>query len=239
MLRWLVQAALNQRVAVVTLALVLIVVSVRILPDTPLNVFPEFAPPLVEVQTEAPGLSTTEVESLVTIPIENALSGIPSIDRLRSRSVLRLSSVVLILAEGTDVMVARQLVKERLATVLSQLPGASGAPVILPPLSATSRVLKIGLSSATLSQMDMTTLARWTIRPRLMAVPGGRQRRDLGTAGQGTPGSRRPGTPHRPQFDSGRRCGGHQHGRLAGGRGLHRQPQPTDGHLIPTCRLDC
>ena len=172
MLRWLVRGALNQRVAVVALALVMIVVSARILPDTPLDVFPEFAPPLVEVQTEAPGLSTTEVESLVTIPIENALSGIPSVDTLRSRSVLGLSSVVLILTEGTDVMVARQLVQERLAIVQSQLPTASGAPVILPPLSATSRVLKIGLSSATLSQMDMTTLARWTIRPRLMAVPG-------------------------------------------------------------------
>ncbi len=183
MLRWLVRGALNQRVAVVALALVMLVVSARILPDTPLDVFPEFAPPLVEVQTEAPGLSTTEVESLVTIPIENALSGIPSVDTLRSRSVLGLSSVVLILTEGTDVMVARQLVQERLAIVQSQLPTASGAPVILPPLSATSRVLKIGLSSATLSQMDMTTLARWTIRPRLMAVPGVANVAILGTAG--------------------------------------------------------
>lgn len=172
MLTWLVRTSLSQRVIVVAVALTLIGLSTQILPDTPLDVFPEFAPPLVEVQTEAPGLSTNEVESLVTIPIENVLNGIPEIDTLRSRSVQGLSSVRLILSGGTDVMEVRQLVQERLAGLIPQLPTAAEAPVILPPLSATSRVMKIGLSSDTLSQMELSSLARWTIRPRLMSVSG-------------------------------------------------------------------
>ena len=81
----------------------------------PLDVFPEFAPPLVEVQTEAPGLSTEEVESLISVPLENALNGTIGLKTIRSKSVLGLSSVVLILKEGTDLMSARQVVQERLA----------------------------------------------------------------------------------------------------------------------------
>ena len=172
MLGWLVRTSLNQSVIVVALTLLLIVVSVQILPHTALDVFPEFTPPLVEIQTEAPGLSTTEVEALVTIPIENTLNGIPEVETLRSKSVIGLSSLVLILPEGIDVMEIRQLVQERLAALIPQLPAAASAPVILLPLSATSRVLKIGLSSDTLSQMEMSSLSRWTIRPRLMSVPG-------------------------------------------------------------------
>ena len=81
---------------------VLIVVGIRAPRDAPLDVFPEFAPPLVEIQTEAPGLSTEEVESLVTVPLENALNGMPWLKTLRSKSVLGLSSVVLIFEDGTD-----------------------------------------------------------------------------------------------------------------------------------------
>src|SRR5262249_9074898 len=121
---------------------------------------------------EAPGLSTTEVESLITVPLENALNGTASLKTLRSKSVLGLSSVVLIFQQGTHLMTARQLVQERLAAAAARLPTVAHPPVILQPLSSTSRVMKIGLSSKTLSQMDMTTLARWTVRPRLMAVPG-------------------------------------------------------------------
>ncbi len=91
------------------------VVAWRTLRTTPLDVFPEFAPPLVEVQTEAPGLSTTEVEALVTVPLEAALNGVPGLDRIRSKSVLGLSSVVLVLDPGTEVLAARLVVQERLA----------------------------------------------------------------------------------------------------------------------------
>lgn len=172
MLNYIVSAALRLRGIVVMLAIILMVAGIRTLPSTPLDVFPEFAPPLVEIQTEAPGLSTTEVENLVTVPIENSLNGLTSLKTLRSKSVLGLSSVVLIFEPEVNLMTARQLVQERVALAASRLPSVSRPPVILSPLSSTSRVMKIGLSSRTLSQMEMTDLARWTIRPRLMAVPG-------------------------------------------------------------------
>lgn len=172
MMNWLVSTSLQLRIIVVALAIILMIVGMRVIRSTPLDVFPEFAPPLVEIQTEAPGLSTSEVESLITVPIENALNGTARLKTLRSKSVLGLSSVVLIFDQDTDLMPARQRVQERLALVAPQLPAAARPPVILQPLSSTSRAMKIGLSSKTLSQMDLSALARWTIRPRLMAVPG-------------------------------------------------------------------
>jgi CzcA family heavy metal efflux pump len=172
MMNWLVSTSLRLRVLVLALSVVLMIVGIRTARRAPLDVFPEFAPPLVEVQTEAPGLSTEEVESLVSVPLENALNGTIGLKTIRSKSVLGLSSVVLILKEGTDLMAARQVVQERLSVEAPRLPAAAHPPVILPPLSSTSRLLKIGLSSKTLSQMDLTLLAKWTIRPRLMAIPG-------------------------------------------------------------------
>ncbi|MGH9675056.1 MAG: efflux RND transporter permease subunit, partial [Bryobacteraceae bacterium] len=171
-MRWLVSTSLHLRVAVVALAVLLMVGGLSEVRRSPLDVFPEFAPPLVEIQTEAPGLSTTEVENLISTPIENAVNGVMGLKTLRSKSVLGLSSVVLIFDTGTDLMRSRQLVQERLAIVTPQLPAVSRSPVILSPLSSTSRVLKIGLTSKKLTQVELSTLARWTIRPRLMAVPG-------------------------------------------------------------------
>src|SRR5947209_13406313 len=169
---WLVSTSLRLRVAVLALSCLLIYYGIRTLWTTPLDVFPEFAPPLVEIQTEAPGISTEEVESMITMPLENALSGTPWKKIIRSKSVLGLSSVVLIFEDGTDLIRARQLVQERLTTEATRLPAIARPPVILSPLSSTSRAMKIGITSKTLSQMDMTELAKWTIRPRLMAVPG-------------------------------------------------------------------
>ncbi len=172
MMNWLVSTALQLRVLVLALSVVLMIVGVNTAQNAPLDVFPEFAPPLIEVQTEGPGLSTEEVESLISVPLENALNGTTGLKTIRSKSVLGLSSVVLILKEGTNLTAARQVVQERLAVEASRLPAAAKPPVILSPLSSTSRLLKIGLSSKTLSQMDMTLLAKWTIRPRLMSIPG-------------------------------------------------------------------
>ncbi|HKX30595.1 MAG TPA: efflux RND transporter permease subunit, partial [Blastocatellia bacterium] len=171
-MNWIVSASLRLRIIVIALAIVLMIVGLRVVRTAPLDVFPEFAPPLVEIQTEAPGLSTAEVESLVTVPIENLVNGTAQLQTLRSKSVLGLSSVVLIFQEGTELLRVRQLVQERLALVAPQLPAAARPPVILQPLSSTSRVMKIGVSSKTLAQMELSTLARWTIRPRLMAIPG-------------------------------------------------------------------
>ncbi len=171
-MRWLVGASLRHAVVVVAMAVIGGIAAIRSVPTIPLDVFPEFAPPLVEIQTEAPGLSTPEVEALVSVPIESALAGVPGVKTIRSKSVLGLSSVVLILDAGADRMAARQHVQERLATIASSLPGAALAPVMLPPLSSLSRLIKIGVTSPTQSQVAMTTLIRWTVRPRLMAVPG-------------------------------------------------------------------
>src|SRR4051812_15202644 len=172
MMNWLVSTSLRLRVLVLALSVVLIIVGVRRAQNAPLDVFPEFAPPLIEVQTEAPGLSTEEVESFISVPLENALNGTIGLKTIRSKSVLGLSSVVLILKEGTDLMASRQVVQERLSVEASRLPTAAKQPVILSPLSSTSRLLKVGLSSKTLSQMELTQLAKWTIRPRLMSIPG-------------------------------------------------------------------
>jgi CzcA family heavy metal efflux pump len=140
--------------------------------DSPVDVFPEFAPPLVEIQTPALGLSPSEVEALVTIPLEEALAGVPGIDVMRSKSVPQLSSVKMIFEPGTDLMEARQLVEERIQVVTSSLPPWASPPVMLPPLSATSRTVKIGISSDSLSVIDLSMIAYWTIRQRLLQVPG-------------------------------------------------------------------
>lgn len=172
MLNALVALSLRRRALVLIAAGLLLVVGTRTSLQAPVDVFPEFALPTVEVQTEAPGLSSAEVEKLVTIPIEEALNGVPYVTKLRSKSVLGLSSVVLYLAEGTDLLRARQFVQERMATEASRLPALALAPHILSPLSSTSRALKVGVTSATLDQLELSDLARWTIRPRLLAIPG-------------------------------------------------------------------
>ena len=172
MLNSIVSWALNMRVLVVAAALALLVIGINATKNAPLDVFPEFAPPLVEVQTEAPGLSTEEVDSLVTVPLENSLNGLPFLKIIRSKSVLGLSSVVMIFNTGTDILKARQLVQERLNLAQNRLPAVVKPPVLMAPYSSLSRVLKVGLRSETLSQMQLSELAVWTMRPRLMAVPG-------------------------------------------------------------------
>ena len=172
MMRWLVDLSLRLRIVILLVAGMLMIGWLRSAGQIPFDVFPEFAPPLVEIQTEAPGLSTAEVEALITVPLESALHGVPLLTTLRSKSVLGLSSVVLLFEEHTDVLEARQLVQERIARVSASLPGAAHAPVVMPPLSSLSRLMKIGLTSKTLTQTELTTLTKWTVRPRLMAVAG-------------------------------------------------------------------
>src|SRR5688572_21116466 len=140
--------------------------------ELPMDALPEFAPPYVEIQTEALGLSANEVEQLITVPMEEGLlSGVAWVDVMRSESVPGLSSIVLVFEPGTDLMRARQMVQERL-TLAHALPKVSRPPAMLQPLSSTSRVMMIGLSSKDLTLIDMSVLARWNIRTRLMGVPG-------------------------------------------------------------------
>ena len=172
MMRWIVESSLRFRFIFVAIGAVLVYLGSVRLQELPIDVFPEFAPTKVEIQTICLGLSPAEVESLVTVPLENALSGIPGIGQLRSKSVSDLSSVVMIFKPGVDELKARQLVTERVAIATSSLPTWAAPPHMMPPLSSTSRVMKIGVTSKDKSVMDLSMLAYWTIRARLLGVPG-------------------------------------------------------------------
>ncbi len=172
MMRWIIGSSLKFRFIVLALATALMVFGASKVDDMPVDVFPEFAPPFVEVQTEGLGMSTEEVESLITVPLEQALNSTPGLDVLRSKTVPGLSSIKLVLQPGTDSLQARQFVNERLAVAITSLPASSGIPWTLPPLSATSRALKIGISSQTMDVTDLSMIAYWKIRWRLMSVPG-------------------------------------------------------------------
>ncbi len=173
MMRWIVGSSLQFRFLVLAVAVVLMVVGFLRLRGASVDVLPEFAPPFVEIQTEALGLAAAEVEALVTLPLEELLTGVPWLQSLRSESVTGLSSIVLFFEPGTNLIRARQMVQERL-TQAQGLPSkkVAKAPVMLQPLSATSRVMMVGLSSTELSLIEMSVLARWNVKPRLMGVPG-------------------------------------------------------------------
>ena len=171
MMRWIIDSSMKFRLLVVAIAIGLMVVGATRLPDAPVDVLPEFSPPYVEVQTEALGLSAPEVENLVSVNIEELLNATPWLESIKSTSVPGLSSVVLTFEAGTDVLRARQLIAERLALAYA-LPNVSSPPSILQPLSSTSRVLTLSLASKNVSQIQMSVLTRWTIRPALLAVPG-------------------------------------------------------------------
>jgi CzcA family heavy metal efflux pump len=172
MTRWIVGSSLRFRGLVVAIAVALLAFGIVKLRDAPVDALPEFAPPTVEIQTEALGLSASEVEQLITVPIEqDLLAGVAFVDEIRSQSVPGLSSIVGIFEPGTDILKARQVVAERL-TQAHALPHVSRPPEMLQPLSSTNRVMMVGVSSNELSAIETSVLARWTLKPRLTGVPG-------------------------------------------------------------------
>jgi CzcA family heavy metal efflux pump len=172
MLRQIVSSSLKFRVLVVVAAAALLVIGASQLHKAPVEVLPDFTPTTVEVQTEALGLSAEEVEQLITVPIEqDLLSGIAFLKDIRSESVPGLSRILMIFQSGTSVYKARQVVAERL-TQAHALPQVSKPPRMLQPLSSTDRVMLVGMSSKTVSPLEMGVLARWTIAPKLVGVPG-------------------------------------------------------------------
>jgi len=172
MSRLLIRSSLRLRFLFLVTAVALITVGFAKRGDLPTDLLPEFSPPTVQIQTEALGLSAAEVEQLITVPLEaDLLNGVAWLDRIRSESIPSLSSIELIFQPGTDLMEVRQMVQEKL-TQAHGLPNVSKAPTMLQPVSSTSRVLKIGLRSDELSLIDLSVLARWNVRPRLMGVPG-------------------------------------------------------------------
>jgi CzcA family heavy metal efflux pump len=171
-MRWIVSRSLRFRWLVLFAAAAMMVYGVAQVPSAKVDVFPEFAPPRVEIQTVALGNSSSEVEEFITVPIEQQLSGVPGLDALRSKSVSQLSSIQLIFDRGTDELRARQLVQERIAQVTPTLPTWASPPFMMPPLSATSRIMKIGLSSDDLSLIEISAISYWKIRQRLLRVSG-------------------------------------------------------------------
>ena len=172
MLRSLISASVRFRFLVIAVTAGIMALAVATVPGIHADVLPETAPVVARIQTEAPGLSAPEVESLVTVPLEkNLLEGVMGVTDVTSDSIPGLSQINLDFASGTNLDQARQLVQERL-TQAFVLPNVSKPPVLLQPVSSTGNVMLVGLSSRQLSLIDLSVLARWTIVPRLLGVPG-------------------------------------------------------------------
>ncbi|RNL57280.1 efflux RND transporter permease subunit [Arthrobacter oryzae] len=171
-MRRIVAASLRFRSIIIAMAAALMIVGGTQLSSASVDVFPEFAPPRVEVQTACLGLTAAEVEQLVSVPLEEAFNGIDGLDHMRSKSVPQLSSIIMEFKNDMDLLTARQLVSERMATVIPTLPTWAAPPIMLQPLSSTSRVMKIGLSSDTRSLIEMSMISYWNIRAHLLRVPG-------------------------------------------------------------------
>lgn len=168
----LIAWALHNRLIVLTITLVLFIAGIFTLQRMPVDVFPEFAPPQVVIQTEAPGMAPQDVESLITYPVESAINGSPGVVTVRSATSVGLSTITVVFAAGTDIYLDRQLINERLQDVLSRLPSTAKPPVMLPVTSAVSWLVKYALVSDSLSPQELRTLSDWEIRPRLLALGG-------------------------------------------------------------------
>jgi Cu/Ag efflux pump CusA len=169
---WLISSSVRLRTLVVAVAAGLLILGAIGIRDKLLDVIPELALPSLTVKTESLGLSSAEVESLITVPLEaDLLNGVPWLQVIQSESMAGLSTIEMIFAPGTDLMKARQMVQERL-TQAHALPNVSSPPVMLQPVSSASRVMNVGLSSKSVSLIDLSIQARWNIAPRLAGVPG-------------------------------------------------------------------
>ncbi len=172
MMRALVALSVRRYGAISALTLLALVLGTWSALRSPLDVFPEFVPSQVEIQTEAPGFAPGQVEELVTKPIENSVNGAAGLATLRSQSIPGLSVVTITFAEGVDVHVARQGISERLSEIGGVLPEGVGAPKLSPLVSSTMDLLKVGLVSDQVDAYTLRDAADWVIKPRLLAVPG-------------------------------------------------------------------
>jgi Cu/Ag efflux pump CusA len=172
MVRRIVGSSMRARGFVALIAVAIVGIGAWQLRSASVDSLPEFTPPTVQIQTAALGLSAPEVEQLITVPLEqDLLAGVPWLDTMRSESIPGLSSIELVFDQGTDLLRARQVVQERL-TQAAGLPNVSGPPQMLQPLSSTSRIMMLRVSSASVTPIDLSVLARWTIRPKILGVPG-------------------------------------------------------------------
>lgn len=171
-LNGIVRGSIAQRWLVVIASVLITIWGIRVITQMPLDVFPSFAPPQVEIQTEAPGLAPEEVESLVTRPIESAINGTPGVETVRSSSAVGISVVKVIFGWDTDIYRARQLVTERLQQAQGQLPQGVEVPQISPVSSPVGAVIKYAFTSETTSLMEVRRIVDWQVKNRLLAVPG-------------------------------------------------------------------
>ncbi|MBT5658889.1 MAG: efflux RND transporter permease subunit [Rhodospirillaceae bacterium] len=172
MLSTIVRFSVRYAGVIVSLSVLLLLYGGYRLSKTGLDIFPEFSPKLVILQTESPGLSAEQVEVLVSQPLESALGGQVGLESISSQSIQGLSVVSLIFEEDTDLYLDRQLVAERIANVATQLPEGIGPPMMVPLTSSSSTIMTIGLTSKTVPLMELRTLVDWTVTPRLLSVPG-------------------------------------------------------------------
>lgn len=168
----IVRASLRYRGVAVALAALLAAYGAFVFQQARYDVFPEFAPPQVAIQTEAPGLAPEQVELLVTQPVENAVNGVPGVTSLRSQSIQGLSVVTVTFDPATDILRDRQSLSERLSALAGQLPVGVQAPAMSALTSSVSTSLIVALTSKARSPMELRTLADWTVKPRLLAAPG-------------------------------------------------------------------
>jgi Cu/Ag efflux pump CusA len=172
LLKWVVARSLRHCGVVVALACLVAVYGVHVASGVKIDVFPEFAPPRIVIQTEAPGLSAEEVEAVVTRPVEYGLNGTPELEAIYSESIQGLSVVTTVFREDADIYRVRQLTGERLAAITGQLPEVVKAPRMGQLTSSTSLTLALGLVSDERTPMELRTFPDWTVRLRLLGAPG-------------------------------------------------------------------
>jgi Cu/Ag efflux pump CusA len=168
----LIAWSLQNRLIVVAATFALFLVGGYSLQHMSVDVFPEFAPPQVVIQTEAAGMAPQDVETLITYPLESAINGTPGVTSVRSKTSVGLSTITVVFDASSNIYLDRQLVAERVDNVKGILPTTAKPPVMLPVTSAVGWLVKYALFSDTLSPEDLRTLSDWEIRPRILAVGG-------------------------------------------------------------------
>lgn len=172
MLDQLMQKSLKKRAIVIFAALFVTIIGIKVAIDLPVDVFPDLTAPTVTIMTESHGMAPEEVEMLVTFPIETAINGASGIRRVRSNSIQGLSTIWAEFDWGTDIFKARQIVNEKLQTISGSLPPDIDAPVLAPITSLMGEIMLVGLTSEKTSEMELRTIADFSLRRRLLAVTG-------------------------------------------------------------------